>query len=78
MLAQGLHRLGVAPEQPDWYRVRGEWVWGTSASILRAEKAADEVIARARERFEELAAEVRRRNLERMREAMHGNGLPDT
>lgn len=70
MLAQGLHRLGVAPEQPTWHRVNGEWVWGTSASIRQAEKAADEVIARARERFEELAAEVRERNLVRMREAV--------
>lgn len=70
MLAQGLHRLGVAPEEPDWHRVGGEWVWGTSASILQAEKAADEAIARARERFDELAAEVWERNLERMREAV--------
>mgnify|MGYP001324419670 CR=1 FL=1 len=45
-------------------------MWGTSASIRQAEKAADEAIARARERFEELAAEVRERNLVRMREAV--------
>lgn len=70
MLAQGLHRLGVAPEQPDWYRVRGEWVWGTSASVMQAEAAADEAIAAFRERMNELQAELRERNMEKMREAM--------
>lgn len=70
MLAQGLHRLGVAPEQPDWYRVGGEWVWGTSAQIMQAEKAAEETIAALRERISELQAEVRERNMERMRTAV--------
>ena len=70
MLAQGLHRLGVAPEQPTWHRAHGEWVWGTSAQILQAEKAAEEAIAALRERISELQAEVRERNLVRMREAV--------
>ena len=70
MLAQGLYRLGVAPEKPGWYRVGGEWVWGTSAQIMQAEKAAEETIAAWREQFDELAAESLERTRQRLRDAV--------
>jgi len=70
MLAQGLHRLGVAPEQPTWHRVNGEWVRGTSASILQAEKTVEEAMAGLRRQWDDLSAEVQERNKERLREAI--------
>ena len=56
---QGLYRLGAQPERPDWHRVNGSWMYGTSADVYRVMRGAEQIQAKLDEQVQRLRESLR-------------------